>query len=381
MKLLVLYQEDNNNIATAQQGYYQGFERLVAEGLLSAHAAIPFYAVAARLGWDGMWAEAEQTARTMQADAIFLQFFHGAIPDPTTAIQRLKRLPGKPTIFTSLGDPYGRWTKKVPQSFRISSALADVSFLTGMGYVARQLEHWGSRNLVLMPWGCCQVQFSSPLQLAGSEPEFDVAFIGSRIRSRNPASHFFWVTRRRVELVAAFTKRYGRRFGLFGKGWEGNGSWQGSVPFARQHDVYQRSAVALGGMPNADHDYYTSDRPFIAVASGVPLVDYAVRGVERILEPGVDWWLADSISGLLRRCDELLELSQAERIRLGERARERVLASHTLYHRCREMAEIVRDLRNARMSGRRLSAPKLTFLSPPRSGAHDSPAAIVAWQG
>jgi hypothetical protein len=31
---------------------------------------------------------------------------------------------------------------------------------------------------------------------------------------------------------------------------------------------------------------------FIAVASGVPFVDYWVPGVERLLEPGRDWWLA-----------------------------------------------------------------------------------------
>jgi glycosyltransferase involved in cell wall biosynthesis len=379
VRLLVLYQA--RDVATDQPGYYQGFEHLVSEGLLDAHAAIPLYGVAERQGWDGLWAEAEQTARTMRADAVFLQFFHGAIPDPTEGIQRLQRLPSKPTLFTSLGDPYGRWTKRVPRSFRIASALADISFLTGMGYIAKQLEHWGSRNLVLMPHGCCQVRFSSPQPMTVREPEFDVAFVGSRIRSQNPASHFFWVARRRVEFVAACTKRFGKRFGLFGKGWEGNSSWQDLIPFARQHEAYQRAAVVLGGTPNADHDYYTSDRPFIAIASGVPLVDYAVRGVERILEPGVDWWLADSLSGLLQRCDKLLELPLSERTQLGQNARERVLASHTQYHRCREMVEIVRALRDARMAEKRPSAPELSFLAPHRNEEQDLPAAVVAWQG
>ena len=361
MRLLVLYQA--RDAATDQPGYYHGFEQLVSEGLLSAHVAIPFYGVAQRQGWNGLWAEAEHTARAMGADAVFLQFFHGPIPDPTEGIQRLKQLENKPTIFTSLGDGFGRWMRRVPQSFRITSALSDVSFLTGMGCLAKQLEHWGSRNLVLMPHGCCQVRFSSPQHSDVRNPEFDVTFVGSLSRSWNPASMYFWYSRRRAEFVAACTKRYGRRFGLFGNGWDGKESWQGSVPYARQHEAYQRSAVVLGGIPGAFHDYYTSDREFIAIASGIPLIDYSVRGVERILEHGVDWWLEDSLSGVFQRCDKLLELPNAERMQFGQHARERVLASHTQYHRCREMAEIVRDLRAARMSGKRMSAPDLTFLS------------------
>jgi hypothetical protein len=128
---LVLYQA--RDAAAGHPGYYEGFERLVAEGVLSAHAAIPFYGVAEERGWNGLWAEAERTARSMQADAIFLQFFHGAMPNPAEGILSLKKLPSSPTLFTSLGDPYGRWTKRVPESFRVASALADVSFLTGMG--------------------------------------------------------------------------------------------------------------------------------------------------------------------------------------------------------------------------------------------------------
>ena len=66
----------------------------------------------------------------------------------------------------------------------------------------------------------------------------------------------------------------------------------GPVPYASQHRAYRSAAVALGGMPNGYHDYYTSDRVFIAVASGVPLVNHWVNGVDRILEPNRDWWLA-----------------------------------------------------------------------------------------
>ena len=382
MRLLVLYQA--RDAAADQPGYYEGFERLISEGVLSAHVAIPFYGVAEEKGWDGLWAEAERTARNMQADAVFLQFFHGAMPDPTEGIQRLKRLPTRPTLFTSLGDPYGRWIRRVPKSFRVASALADVSFLTGMGYIARQLRGWGSRNLVLMPNGCCQVRFSSQPSTELSQPEFDVVFVGSRVYPRNLLSQFsylyYWGGRKRVELVEAFTKRYGRRFGLFGKGWNGNSAWQGPVPYAGQHEAYRRSAVALGGMPYACNDYYTSDRVFIAMASGVPFVDYWVSGVDRLLQPGRDWWLAQSQDEMFRLCDTLLEMPSSERVGLGEEARKRVLSRHTQYHRCKEMIEIIRNIREAHRSGRRAAQPELSFLS--RSWAPGpAPDAILGWEG
>ena len=378
----MLYQA--RDAAADQPGYYEGFERLVAEGALDAHAAIPVDGMAEEQGWNGLWAEAERIAGSMRADAVFLQFFHGVMPDPTEGIQRLKRLPTRPTLFTSLGDPYGRWIRRVPRSFRVASALADVSFLTGMGYIARQLSRLGSRNLVLMPNGCCQVRFSSQPSTALPQPEFDVVFVGSRVYPRNLLSQFsylyYWGGQKRVELVKAFTKRYGRRFGLFGKGWDGNSSWQGPVPYAAQHEVYRRSAAALGGMPYAYYDYYTSDRPFIAMASGVPLVDWRVPGVDRILQPGRDWWLARSQEEMFGLCDQLLEMPSSDRVHLGEAARERVLAYHTQYHRCKEMVEIVRSIRDARLAGRRAAQPKLSFLSSSCT-AEPAPDAILAWEG
>lgn len=376
MKLLVLYQA--RDAVRDHPGHYDGFERLVREGALQNHAAIPFRGVAEAQGWEVLWRRAEQTARATEADAVFLQFFHEPMSDPAVGISRLRALPQRPTVFSSLGDPFGRWDHRVPPQFRRASALSDVTFLTGMGHVARQLERAGARNLVLMPNGCCQVRFSAAPAPWPPQPDFDVAFVGSRIRSCNPAGHFFWTARRRRQLVEALSRRYGVRFGLFGHGWEGNPSWQGPILFDKQQEAYRRSAVIVGGMPHGDHDYYQSNRVFIAIASAVPLVDYWVNGVERILSPGLDWWLARSIPEMIAACDRLLALPPSDRHALGMRARQRILASHTQYDRCRQMLEIVRAIRAARLAGKRAPPPRLSFLQGPETGA---PPAIVAWEG
>jgi hypothetical protein len=376
LRLLVLYQA--LDAAADHPGYYQGFERLVTEGALDAHCAIPVQGSALAIGWNGFWDEAASMATQMQADAIFLQFFHASMPDPTDAIRRLKSLPNKPVLFTSLGDPFGRWTNRIPRSFRVASALSDVSFLTGMGYLAEQLRRGGSNNLVLMPNGCCQVRFSDDLDAESSTSVFDIVFVGSRVRSRNPFSHYYHVAQKRVEFVQAFTKRYGKRFGLYGNGWAGNLSWQGPIPYTRQQDAYRKSAIGLGGMPNAYHDYYTSDRVFIAIASGTPFVDYWVKGVDRILQPGQDWWLANNQTDMFTLCDKLLDMSSGDRVQMGANARRHILAHHTQYHRCKDMIEIVKCVREAHLSGRKAPRPDLGFLS---NSLSSNPPSIVAWEG
>lgn len=377
MKLLVLYQA--RDAAREQPGYFDGFQRLVREGVLEKHFALPYQAISGEQGWPTLWREAEAEARKIAADAVFLQFFHDySIPDPSAGIRRLQALPSKPLIFASLGDPFGRSTKTVPKSFRIASALSDVTFLTGMGYLARQLVKSGSRNLVLMPNGCCQVRFSAPAPDSPEPGEFDLVFIGNRIRSANPFSHFYWASRNRAKFVDGFERRYGRRFGLFGNGWQGRTSWQGSIPYEAQHQAYRRSALAIGGAPHANHDYYTSDRVFIAIASGTPLVDSWIPGVDRILEPGRDWWLAGDLREMFRTCDRLLEMPRGERVALGAAARQRVLASHTQYHRCAEMVDVVCAVRKARNRGVTAAEPVLRFLRPISAAA---PPAVLAWRG
>lgn len=372
MRLLVLYQ--GHDARADQPGYFEGFERLVREGALQSHTALACNALAARLGWDGLWEEVYTQARQTEADAVFLQFFHGPIPDPAPGLRRLQSLPAQPTLFSSLGDPFGRWSNRVPSAFRIASALSAVTFLTGMGYLARQLRASGSRNLVLMPNGCCQVRFAAPPPSPSAPAEFACSFVGSRIPSRNPCNALFWAARKSAEFVRAVTQRYGRRFALFGQNWAGNPSWQGPIPYVRQQEAYHRAEVALGGMPNSRHDFYTSDRVFIAIASGTPLVDYAVPAVDRLLEPAVDWWLARSLPETLRLCDSLLDLSPSERLRLGRHARERILAAHTQYHRCRQMLDIVQSLRAARAKGIRAPVPQWPFdtrPAPPADWTHN----------
>ena len=91
MKLLVLYQARDS--IKGHPGYHDGFCRLVAEGALESHRAIPYYSVSEKQGWNDLWEEAYQAARELPADAVFLQFFHARMPNPSSGILRIKELP------------------------------------------------------------------------------------------------------------------------------------------------------------------------------------------------------------------------------------------------------------------------------------------------
>lgn len=148
-RLLVLFQGET---LEGHPGYHAGFQRRQAEGALADYRALPYYGVARERGWPALWDEAERQVCAADATAVFLQFFHGPIPDSTRGIASLRACPSRPTSFTSMGDPFGTWLKPVPASFRIASRWADVSFLTSMGRLAQELTRAVSKNLVLTPW-------------------------------------------------------------------------------------------------------------------------------------------------------------------------------------------------------------------------------------
>lgn len=359
--------------------YDDGFRKLHATGELAAYSAVPFIGMLEQCPETVAWDRIVEQAGQMAADVVFLHFFHHrGIGDPTAALRRLRGLPSKPVICTSLGDPFGRRSARMPPSFLAAAREADASFLTGMGYVANTVARRGGRNLVLLPHGSCQLRFPNRPPV-DPQPEFDVIFVGSQLRPRNPFGHYYWVARRRSQCVAIMTKRFGKRFAVIGKRWDGNPSWQGSCAYHEQQRVFHRSRVVIGGMPNGYHDFYLSDRPFIAVGAGVPFVDFHVRGVEHLLEPNKDWWLADSLESYRAAVELLLERSEDERTRLATAAAEAIRHRHTTLSRCRTIVTIMNDILAARRRGTPCPAPALDYLPAGRRPA--APGMIVNWKG
>jgi spore maturation protein CgeB len=91
--------------------------------------------------------------------------------------------------------------------------------------------------------------------------------------------------------------------------------------------------VAAGHAPSV--------RLFEAAACGTPIISDYWEGLETLFTPGREILLADAATEVL---EFLVEMPESERLALGERARQRVLAEHTSAHRARELEGHVAQL-------------------------------------
>jgi hypothetical protein len=370
-----------------QMGYDGGFRQILKEGGLSAYQTFPWLGYVREHGWDAFFAKARECVEEFQPDAIYLQFFHDdQAPDSSGFIKMLRRAAPQAVIAVSAGDPFS-WNnilqRKYPQGFLSAATLADVTFTTSMGRCADYLARSGVGNIVLLPLGACQIRFvPKPIRIADYKPDFDVVFIGNGgWRSKNPRYITFWSSRKRDWMVNRLQKRYGKRFGLFGNGWSGKPSWQGSVSYAQQMDACRNSQVVFGGCPGSSEDYYTSDRPFIQGVSGIPLVDWYVPRADRILRDQDHWYLVHDANGMIRQIDRLLETDAGERLRRGAETAEYIHKKLSQEAFMRFFVNTISAFRNARLQGGNAPLPALDFFLPETDLRQEKQFALRNWQG
>lgn len=369
---------------SAHPGIVDGYRRLQTAGHVAHLDVIPVFGPEGVVRGEAFWGDAIDVAIAHQTTLVVFQYYHSPrLPDPRGAIQTLKGLPTSPVIVSTLGDPFmsgyfGR--PNVPASFLQAAAVSDLVTSTSMGVMARHLRRYTRAPILLSPNGVCQVRFGVPPRPeARGKRDFDVVFIGSRNHSLNMLSGQGWIARKRERLVDLLVKRFGRRFGLFGKGWEGKAVNQGPVSFDAQARVSQRGRVVVGGVPFSRARYYTSNRPFIQMTSGTPMVDSYVAGVDHILRPNEHWVLAPE-DRLVEAVERTLELNDAERLRMGRAGAHHVLALHTQAHRVAMLLENVRRLRQARRTAEPIP-PYLPFFLPDANLSDELGLASSGWPG
>ena len=112
------------------------------------------------------------------------------------------------------------------------------------------------------------------------------------------------------------------------------------VPPAEHPAFYSSSRFTLN-VTRADMveaGYSPSVRLFEAAACGAPLISDRWRGIETFFEPGKHILLADSTEDVV---SILTSLSEVERRRMAEAARQQVLERHSSEHRALEFEEVV----------------------------------------
>jgi hypothetical protein len=285
-------------------------------------------------------------------------------------------------VVSTLGDPFmnGYFDRpSIPWSFLKVARCSDLITMTSMGGLAGEVVRHSAAPVMLLPHGVCQVRFQSfHCQAACSnDQDYDVVFIGSRNVSRNPFRPNARMGRTRTRLVEALGRRFGPRFAVFGRGWEGLPWCLGSVQFDQQALAASRGQVVVGGIPFSHERYYCSDRPFIQITSGSVLVDSAVPGVDRILGDRRHWVLAPE-DRIVQTVEDVLEWDESKRRAVGEAGADCVWRHHTQAHRVSTLLENVRRLRAIREKGI-TARPFLPFFLPEVDVCEEERFAVRQW--
>jgi spore maturation protein CgeB len=85
-------------------------------------------------------------------------------------------------------------------------------------------------------------------------------------------------------------------------------------------------------------------RLFEAAACGTPIVSDRWSGIETLFVPGREIVLADRTDDVLHL---LRRIGEDERLRMAERARQRILAEHTAAHRAEQLEGYALELVSA----------------------------------
>ncbi len=125
--------------------------------------------------------------------------------------------------------------------------------------------------------------------------------------------------------------------------WPGNVDHIEHLPPSTHREFYtaQRFTLNITRADMMRAGWSPSVRLFEAAACGVPIVSDSWPGLEELLEPGKEILLAhdtDEMLGLIR------DTPEEERLRIADRARTRVLSSHTCAHRAEELEQYAMEL-------------------------------------
>ena len=328
-------------------GWDWSLKKLKEEGVIDDYLNIPWQGYGETYGWVAFYQHVVETTKTGKFDVVYFHYFHRPdVPSPAECIKALKELPNKPIVITSVGDPfsYDWMAPEYPKNFKIASRFADITFSTLMGKAADKMVVWGAKRVVYTPNSMCPVRFKAySITPSSHKFDFDVVMIGSHNGARpNPFSRHYWCGQKRNRLVRALDAHFGRRFGLFGHRWDGLVSWQGPTDFNTQQTTMQRGRILVGGNPYSPCDYYSSNRVFFEISSGIPTVELRVNRLDKILRDGDQIYFADDIPSVIAKVEELLQKDPVELYAKAAKAATEISKKHTQYNRMKFKLETVK---------------------------------------
>jgi spore maturation protein CgeB len=176
-----------------------------------------------------------------------------------------------------------------------------------------------------------------------AEPQWDLGYMGTYSEDRQPSVQAFLLQPARRHPEGRFVVA-GPKYPETAS-WPSNVTWQPHLPPAEHRRFYnsQRFTLNVTRQDMIRAGWSPSVRLFEAAACGTPIISDRWTGIESLLVPHREILLVDrtlDVLDILQRCGE------DERLRIAERARQRILAEHTAAHRAEEIESYAVELLN-----------------------------------
>lgn len=343
MKLFYLI---NEPVLNYQAGYRGTMKKLIEEGYLKDCFFYSFYVKLNEFGFkqDLLIEDVIKECAEFKPDVIL--FAHtGNFNFDDEFFNRLENiLEYRPVYALDERDVYGKYVKRLPSELLKLSARCDVTFLVcSGGWMFRQFQKINKHTLVYLPHVCDDIHFGEKKPNDTSK-RYDVVMIGNLAKSRVPFKSMPGVTER-MQVAKALYKRHGKRFAVFGSGWEGFKFSAGPIPFFEQENILHSSHTSVGVDHFLSYDQYYSDRLPIALFSGVPHLSWQTPKLNLLFKEGEHIFYFSSIEESIKKSDAILSGKSDLSSAVSVQAVDLIRRSYTELVRMKTMIKYFNDVR------------------------------------
>lgn len=313
----LLYLPNENNIIS-QAGPRAAFSEMVKDNVIEDCQVFSYLLEAQALNNPEKWEKKLLSiVNEFQPNVIFWQHISN-FPIISHLFIQLKNLPIKPFLVYHEGDIFGKSIKRLTHSMKILARNSDITFLVGLGEHAELFRNAGAKKVIFAPW-CADTTLFGKKWNPHEPDRKDVVMIGNRYTSQYPFLRNINALRipgavLREQFAQQLYKRIGKRFKVYGRGWEEFPFSAGSVAFKDQELVLRRHLISVNWDHFPDTPFYFSDRLPNTLLSGVAHATNYHPGYELMFKNGeqlayfhsvveavdlVDWMLAQPVGNLV----------------------------------------------------------------------------------
>lgn len=320
MKLLYL---PNENTEGDQYGPRSALQKLKENGDIDELQIFSYFVVKRELGnWNKTLTEFLRVIENAKPTTILIQHI-GKNSFPENLWKKIKNIyegQNFPIFVYDERDVYGVFRKPLPQAVIKLTKKCDVISLVAKGKFAERFRRMGCRNVCYLPHVADKVRFGKPWEV--NQPRnYDVIMIGNNTKSKIPFRSMPGSSQRE-RLANLLSSKFGRRFALFGQGWQENKSNRGPLEFSLQEELMHTAWLRVGIDHFPNYEGYFSNSLPITLISGTPYVVKYIPGMENFLVDGYHCRMFDTTEEAIEITKELISGPRDKLIEMGQRGAE-----------------------------------------------------------